>query len=173
MGAFHHISAVLLEDLSRPSIDTDIMVVGDDRAATDMVQALVDRLPGMRGIYAGRLAQRPTGGGPHHQPRLGQPPLQGPRRHPDHRRLTRAGGRAGATTQERCSQMTGRRSSSTHDLCEANGVCMGIAPEVFELDDADQLQVHQPYPPADLLDRVEEAVRFCPKNALSLQQVED
>lgn len=55
VGAFHHISAVLLEDLSRPSVDTDVMVVGDVRDATDLVQALIDRLPGMRGIYAGRL----------------------------------------------------------------------------------------------------------------------
>jgi NADPH-dependent F420 reductase len=55
VGAFHHLSAVLLEDLSRPSIDADVMVVGDVREATDTVQALADRLPGMRGIYAGRL----------------------------------------------------------------------------------------------------------------------
>ncbi len=55
VGAFHHLSAVLLEDLSRTSLDGDIMVVGDDRSATDIVQALADRLPGMRGIYAGRL----------------------------------------------------------------------------------------------------------------------
>jgi NADPH-dependent F420 reductase len=55
VGAFHHLSAVLLEDLSHPALDGDVMVVGDDRAATDTVQALADRLPGMRGIYAGRL----------------------------------------------------------------------------------------------------------------------
>ena len=55
VGAFHHLSAVLLEDLSRPTIDGDVMVVGDDRASTDLVQALAGRLPGMRGIYAGRL----------------------------------------------------------------------------------------------------------------------
>jgi 8-hydroxy-5-deazaflavin:NADPH oxidoreductase len=55
VGAFHHLSAVLLEDLSRPTLDGDVMVVGDDRAATDTVQALAGRLPGMRGIYAGRL----------------------------------------------------------------------------------------------------------------------
>jgi hypothetical protein len=30
-------------------------VLGDDREATDTVQALVERIPGMRGIYAGRL----------------------------------------------------------------------------------------------------------------------
>jgi NADPH-dependent F420 reductase len=55
VGAFHHLSATLLEDLSKPTIDGDVMVVGDDRAAMDTVQALAGRLPGMRGIYAGRL----------------------------------------------------------------------------------------------------------------------
>lgn len=55
VGAFHHLSARQLEDLSRPSLDGDVMVVGDDRASTDLVQALANRLPGMRGIYAGRL----------------------------------------------------------------------------------------------------------------------
>ncbi|MCW2705931.1 MAG: NADPH-dependent reductase, partial [Blastococcus sp.] len=55
VGAFHHLSAVLLEDLSRPTLDCDVMVVGDVREATDLVQALAGRLPGMRGIYAGRL----------------------------------------------------------------------------------------------------------------------
>ena len=55
VGAFHHLAAVLLEDLSRPTLDGDVMVVGDVREATDTVQALAGRLPGMRGIYAGRL----------------------------------------------------------------------------------------------------------------------
>jgi 8-hydroxy-5-deazaflavin:NADPH oxidoreductase len=54
VGAFHHLSAVLLEDLAQ-DLEGDVMVVGDDRGATDTVQALADRLPGMRGIYAGRL----------------------------------------------------------------------------------------------------------------------
>ncbi len=55
VGAFHHVSAVLLEDLSLPTLDGDVLVVGDDRSATDTVQALAGRLPGMRGVYAGRL----------------------------------------------------------------------------------------------------------------------
>jgi len=55
VGGFHHLSAVLLEDLSRPTIDGDVMVVGDVREATDTVQALAGRIPGMRGVYAGRL----------------------------------------------------------------------------------------------------------------------
>ena len=53
--AFHHVSAVLLEDPELEQVDTDVLVVGDDREATDLVQALADRVPGMRGVYAGRL----------------------------------------------------------------------------------------------------------------------
>ena len=55
VGAFHHISAVLLLDLAVNSIDTDVLVVGDDREATDVAQALASRITGVRGIYAGRL----------------------------------------------------------------------------------------------------------------------
>jgi NADPH-dependent F420 reductase len=55
VGAFHHLSAVLLLDESVESLETDVLVVGDDRQATDLVQALAGRLPGVRGVYAGRL----------------------------------------------------------------------------------------------------------------------
>ena len=54
-AAFHHVSAVLLEDPEVDKIDTDVLVLGDDREATDLVQALADAIPGMRGIYGGRL----------------------------------------------------------------------------------------------------------------------
>ncbi|HWG94116.1 MAG TPA: NADPH-dependent F420 reductase [Mycobacteriales bacterium] len=55
VGAFHHVSAVLLEDPEVASIDTDVLVLGDDREATDLVQELAGRVPGMRGVYGGRL----------------------------------------------------------------------------------------------------------------------
>jgi NADPH-dependent F420 reductase len=55
VAAFHHVSAVLLLDAAVESIETDVLVLGDDREATDRVQALVDEIPGMRGIYGGRL----------------------------------------------------------------------------------------------------------------------
>ena len=55
VGAFHHVSAVLLLDESVETLDSDVLVLGDDREATDAVQQLVSRIPGMRGIYAGRL----------------------------------------------------------------------------------------------------------------------
>jgi NADPH-dependent F420 reductase len=55
VGAFHHVSAVLLLDESVAELETDILVLGDDREATDLVEALVARIPGMRGVFAGRL----------------------------------------------------------------------------------------------------------------------
>ncbi|MCX4582591.1 NADPH-dependent F420 reductase [Streptomyces sp. NBC_01481] len=54
-AAFHHLSAVLLQDESIEEIDTDVMVMGEVRADTDLVQALAGRIPGMRGVFAGRL----------------------------------------------------------------------------------------------------------------------
>lgn len=55
VAAFHHISATLLLDESVETIETDVLVLGDDREATELVQALADRIPGMRGLYGGRL----------------------------------------------------------------------------------------------------------------------
>ncbi|MGW1072658.1 NADPH-dependent F420 reductase [Streptomyces sp. NPDC002537] len=54
-AAFHHLSAVLLSDPEIAEIDTDVMVLGEARADTDLVQALAARIPGMRGVFAGRL----------------------------------------------------------------------------------------------------------------------
>jgi NADPH-dependent F420 reductase len=55
VAAFHHVSAALLLDPEIGSIDTDVLVLGEERSATDLVQALVDRIDGMRGVYGGRL----------------------------------------------------------------------------------------------------------------------
>src|SRR6202042_1033864 len=55
VGAFHHVSAKLLLDAGVDTIDLDVLVRGDDREATDLVQALAARIPGVRGVYAGRL----------------------------------------------------------------------------------------------------------------------
>ncbi|MCK2212893.1 ferredoxin [Actinomadura sp. ATCC 31491] len=55
-------------------------------------------------------------------------------------------------------------------VCEANAVCMGLAPEVFEVDDDDQLHILLPEPPPELHDRVRHAVRSCPKAALSIEE---
>jgi len=55
VAAFHHLSAVSLLDDDVESVGADVLVLGDDRAATDLVQQLAERIAGCRGIYAGRL----------------------------------------------------------------------------------------------------------------------
>jgi ferredoxin len=54
------------------------------------------------------------------------------------------------------------------DLCESNGLCQLAAPEVFKLQDDDNLDILQADPDESLRDKVEEAVRNCPKRAISL-----
>jgi len=54
-AAFHHVSAVLLADSSLDKIDTDVLVLGDDRDAVGVVTELAAAIPGVRGIYGGRL----------------------------------------------------------------------------------------------------------------------
>jgi ferredoxin len=56
-----------------------------------------------------------------------------------------------------------------YDLCESNAVCMGIAPEVFEVRDDDFLYVLNENPPEEMRPQMEEAVRRCPKQAISLE----
>ena len=55
------------------------------------------------------------------------------------------------------------------DLCESNAICMGIAPEVFEVRDDDFLYVLQEHPGEELRAKVEEAVQRCPKQAISVE----
>jgi NADPH-dependent F420 reductase len=55
VGAFHNVSAVKLEDPEVTSVDTDVLVLGEVREATDLVQDLAGVIPGVRGIFGGRL----------------------------------------------------------------------------------------------------------------------
>jgi ferredoxin len=57
------------------------------------------------------------------------------------------------------------------DLCESNAQCMMVAPEVFEVRDDDFLYVLDETPPDALRPKVEEAVRRCPKVAISIVDV--
>ena len=54
-AAFHHVSSALLADPAVERMDLDVLVLGDDRDAVAVVQALAGRIPGMRGLHAGRL----------------------------------------------------------------------------------------------------------------------
>lgn len=53
--------------------------------------------------------------------------------------------------------------------CEANAICMGILPEVFEVDDDDNLHLLMDDVPEDMRGRLEQAVRSCPMTAISME----
>jgi ferredoxin len=55
------------------------------------------------------------------------------------------------------------------DLCESNALCMEAAPEVFEVRDDDFLYIIDENPPEALRSKVEDAVRACPKQAITIQ----
>ncbi len=57
-----------------------------------------------------------------------------------------------------------------YDLCEANAICMGIEPSVFEVRDDDMLYILREHPSEDLRPKMEEAVRRCPKQAISIEE---
>jgi NADPH-dependent F420 reductase len=54
VGAFHHLPAGPLGDLSRP-VEADVMVFSDDRSATSEVIELIAKVPGLRGVDVGGL----------------------------------------------------------------------------------------------------------------------
>ena len=67
--------------------------------------------------------------------------------------------------------MTERRVVVDRGLCEANAICMGINPAVFELDDDDELHILKPEISPETERDVSEAVRRCPRQALSIVEV--
>jgi ferredoxin len=55
-------------------------------------------------------------------------------------------------------------------LCESNGVCMGIIPEVFQLEDDDTLTILQEDVTPENEAKVRDAVRQCPRQAISITE---
>ncbi|BBY62312.1 ferredoxin [Mycolicibacterium helvum] len=55
-------------------------------------------------------------------------------------------------------------------LCEANAICMGIIPEVFEVDDQDCLHVHNDDVTPENEAQIRDAVRQCPRQAISIKE---
>jgi ferredoxin len=54
-------------------------------------------------------------------------------------------------------------------LCKGHGVCMGEAPEVFDVTRKGELTILQPRPGEELRAQVEAAVKYCPTGALSIE----
>ncbi len=53
-------------------------------------------------------------------------------------------------------------------LCESNGFCMGIIPEVFDLDEHDYLHILSDEVTRENEQQVNESVRQCPRQAISI-----
>ena len=58
------------------------------------------------------------------------------------------------------------------DLCESFGVCVAAAPQIFELDDDDNLRVLSDSPTEQQLASVRDAIARCPKKAIVLTAVD-
>ena len=54
------------------------------------------------------------------------------------------------------------------DLCEANGLCMDVCDEVFEVTEQDVLVIHEDKMTPERTGAILEAVRLCPRGALTL-----
>lgn len=53
-------------------------------------------------------------------------------------------------------------------LCDGNAICVREAPELFVLDDDEVVRVLEQPRDEEQLRKAQQAVRLCPKNALSL-----
>jgi len=56
------------------------------------------------------------------------------------------------------------------DLCESNALCESLAPEVFEIDDDDYLQLLKEDLDEGDVEPVRRAVASCPRAAISLDE---
>jgi ferredoxin len=56
------------------------------------------------------------------------------------------------------------------DLCESNALCEAIAPDVFEIDDDDFLQLKKEEVGGDEVEGVRRAVASCPRAAITLEE---
>lgn len=54
-------------------------------------------------------------------------------------------------------------------LCEGNGACVAAAPQIFDIDDDDNLVVLDEAPPADRWASLQDAAARCPKRAILIE----
>ncbi|MCF8605624.1 ferredoxin [Gordonia sp. HY442] len=55
------------------------------------------------------------------------------------------------------------------DLCESNAVCVGMAPDVFDLDDKDYLVILDEDLPDSRAEEMRQVVASCPRSALYIE----
>ena len=57
-----------------------------------------------------------------------------------------------------------------HDLCSGDGICVEIAPEIFEMNENDQAVVLVDEVPAEHEDAVREAAESCPEGCIYIEE---
>jgi sterol 14alpha-demethylase len=55
------------------------------------------------------------------------------------------------------------------ELCQGHATCMAEAPELFHVDDAGDVTVLQAYPALDLLEKAQQAEKYCPTKAIQIE----
>lgn len=55
------------------------------------------------------------------------------------------------------------------DRCQSNALCMSAAPEIFEVRDDGYLYVLNEEPGEELRAKLQEAIRLCPTQAISVE----
>ncbi|WP_279103310.1 ferredoxin [Gordonia bronchialis] len=61
------------------------------------------------------------------------------------------------------------RIKADFDLCESNAICVGMAPDIFDLDDDDYLVILSDEVPEGREEELRQVVANCPKSALSIE----
>ncbi len=59
--------------------------------------------------------------------------------------------------------------SVDYDLCQGHGTCMTEAPEIFQVNEAGELNILQENPSLDLLDKAKKAEKYCPTKAIKIE----
>ncbi|MCH5644909.1 MULTISPECIES: ferredoxin [unclassified Gordonia (in: high G+C Gram-positive bacteria)] len=62
------------------------------------------------------------------------------------------------------------RIKADFDLCESNAICVGMAPDIFDLDDDDYLVILKDEVPEGREEELRQVVANCPKSALSIEE---
>jgi len=66
--------------------------------------------------------------------------------------------------------MVAMRIKADFDLCESNAICVGMAPDIFDLDDDDYLVILKDEVPEGREEELRQVVANCPKSALSIEE---
>jgi ferredoxin len=53
--------------------------------------------------------------------------------------------------------------------CESNALCMGVAPEIFDVPNEGPVEVLNEHPSEDMRAEAEEAARVCPTQAITIE----